>query len=172
MRTVHWFLAIALLFMSCPITQAQEFPKPGPEHEFLKKMEGKWDVTMKMAGSESKGAATYKMELGGLWLVSSFECDLFGTKFTGKGLDSYDANKKKYVSVWFDSMSTTPMIMEGTYDKEKKSFTLVGDGVGMDGKPVKNKSVSTMKDDDTIEFSMWMGDAKDPMFTITYKRNK
>jgi hypothetical protein len=69
-------------------------------------------------------------------------------------------------------MSTSPMVMEGTYDKAKKTLTMVGDGPGMDGKPVKHRTVSEMPDDDTINFSMYMGDAKDPMFTIVYKRKK
>ena len=45
-------------------------------------------------------------------------------------------------------------------------------GVGMDGKPAKWKSVSEMPDDDTVNMSMFVGDAKEPMFTITYKRKK
>ena len=112
------------------------------------------------------------MEVGGLWLSSDLQSDLFGQKFYGKGLDSYDAAKKKYVGVWVDSMTTSPLFMEGTYDKGKKTLTLEGDGPGMDGKSTKYKSVSQMPDDDTINFSMFMGDGKDPAFTIVYKRKK
>ncbi len=151
---------------------AQEPAKPGPEHEMLKKREGTWSTLMKAGGMEYKGAVTYKMELGGLWLVGSMDSDLGGQQFSGKSLDTYDARKKKYVGVWFDSMSTTPMTMEGTHDKDKKTVTLVGDGVGMDGKPAKWKSVSEMPDNDTVHMSMYVGDAKDPMFTVTYKRKK
>lgn len=32
--------------------------------------------------------------------------------------------------------------------------------------------VSEMKDDDTVLFSMYMGEGKEPMFTILYKRKK
>ena len=85
---------------------AQEPPKPGPEHKLLKSREGTWDITMKAGGMEHKGTVTYKMELGGLWLVGSLESDLGGEKFYGKSLDTYDAGKKKYVGVWADSMST------------------------------------------------------------------
>jgi hypothetical protein len=62
--------------------------------------------------------------------------------------------------------------MEGTYDKEKKTLTLVGDGVGPDGQAEKWKSVSRMKDDDTFIEKMHVGDAKEPMFTVTSKRKK
>jgi hypothetical protein len=157
--------------LSVPVV-AQEPPKPGPDHEVLKKMEGSWDTTLKAGGMENKGTMTYKMELGGLWLVGSLESDLGGQKFYGKGLDTYDAGKKKYVGYWFDSMSATPLALEGTYDKGKKTMTMVGEGPGPDGKLAKWKSVSTMPDDDTIDMSMYVGDAKEPMFTVTYKRKK
>jgi hypothetical protein len=45
---------------------AQEMPKPGPEHEILKKKEGTWLTTMKAGDMESKGTVTFKMELSGL----------------------------------------------------------------------------------------------------------
>jgi hypothetical protein len=138
----------------------------------LKKLEGTWDTTMKLMGQETKGTATYKMELGGLWLVSSFEGEFGGAKFTGKGLDTYDPGKKKYLGIWCDSMSTAPLVMEGTHDPARKTITMVGEAPGMDGKPTKYKSVSVMPDDNTINFSMYVGDGKDPAFTITYKRKK
>jgi hypothetical protein len=172
MKSMCYFAAIALAVVAAPAVRAQEFPKPGPEHEILKKQVGTWDATMKMEGMESKAVATYKMDLGGLWLASTFEGDLGGIKFSGRGMDSYDAAKKKYVGVWIDSMSTSPMVMEGTYDKEKKTLTMVGEGPGMDGKPMKYRAVSEMPNDDTINFSMYMGDAKQPAFTIVYKRKK
>jgi hypothetical protein len=173
MKPLRWLCAAALAaVVAAPAARAQEPAKPGPEHEVLKKLEGTWDTTMKMMGMESKGTVTYKMELGGLWLTSNFESDFGGQKFSGKGLDTYDAAKKKYIGIWADSWSTSPMVMEGTYDKEKKTLTMSGEGPGMDGKPTKYKSVSVMPDDDTINFSMYVGDGKDPAFTITYKRKK
>ena len=172
MKTVRWFCAIAAAMLVAPAAPAQEFPKPGPEHAVLKKMEGSWDLVMKAGGMESKGTMTYKMDLGGLWLVGNLESDLGGAKFQGKGLDSYDAGKKKYVSVWVDNMGTMPMLFEGTYDKQKKTLTMTTEGPGMDGKLTKWKSVTTMPDDNTINFKMYVGDAKEPMFTIDYKRKK
>jgi hypothetical protein len=172
MKSVRFLSVIAIAALTAPTGLGQEAPKPGPEFDILKKMVGDWDLTMKFGGGESKGKVTYKMVLNGLWLESSLESEIFGSKFYGKGLDSYDAKKKKYVSTWFDSMTTSPMMMEGTYDKAKKTLTLEGEGPGMDGKPTKHKSVSEMPDDDTINFSMWVGDGKEPMFTIVYKRKK
>jgi len=170
--TMRWFCAAALAVIASPAARAQEPPKPGPEHALLQKQVGTWDATMKMAGAESKATATYKMDLGGLWLVSTFEGEFGGAKFSGRGFDSYDAAKKKYVGVWIDSMSTLPMTMEGTYDAAKKTLTMVGSGPGMDGKPTTYKTVSQMPDDNTIHFSMYGGERKEPEFTILYKRKK
>jgi hypothetical protein len=147
--------------------------KPGPEHDALKRLEGTWEATIKAGGEESKATATYKMEMGGLWLVSTFKGSFGGMPFEGKGLDSYDAAKKKYVSVWVDSMMTTPMISEGTFDKEGKVLTMMGEGPGMDGKPTKLKMVSEFKDKDTMVFTMSAPakDGKDEVvMTINYKR--
>jgi hypothetical protein len=151
---------------------SQEPPKPGPEHKMLKQLEGNWDTTMKAGGMEFKGKITYKMELGGLWLAGAMESEMFGSKFHGKSMDSYSEAKKKYVSVWMDSMSTAPVIMEGTFDEKAKKMTMSGEGPGMDGKTTKYKSVSTMPDADTLEMTMYIGDGKDPTFIITYKRKK
>lgn len=172
MKVIRPGAALALVAALAAPASAQEFAKPGPEHERLKKMEGKWDLVMKAGGMESKGTATYKMELGGLWLVSDLDCDLGGLKFQGKGLDTYDPAKKVYRSVWVDSMAPGVMIMEGNYDKAGKALTMVGDGPTPDGKTGKWKSVSTMPDDDTLNFTMYVADAKEPMFTIVYKRRK
>ena len=172
MKTFHGLAAVALLMFAAPLASAQELPKPGPEHELLKKWVGNWDATMKMMGMESKGVATYKMELGGLWLTSTFDGEVAGMKFSGRGLDSYDAAKKKYVGIWVDSFSTSPMTLEGTYDKDKKTMTMSGEGPGEGGKPMKYKTVTELKDDDTVNFSMYMGDVKEPSFTIVYKRKK
>lgn len=170
LRFVCFAIVAGLLFAAA--SDAQEGPKPGPEHALLKKMEGAWDATMNFGGMESKGTSVYKMELGGLWLSSTFEGEFGGMKFSGKGLDGYDPVKKKFVGVWVDSMSTAPMLMEGTHDKEKNTTTMTGEGPGPDGKPTKYKAVNVMKDNNTMLFSMYMGDGKEPAFVITYKRRK
>src|SRR5436190_15316969 len=161
MRTCALIVAVVLAVPGW----AQEMPKPGPEHKLLKELEGTWTTLMKAGGMESKGTVTFKMELGGFWLTGTMESELFGAKFTGKSLDSYHPAKKKYVSIWVDSMSTAPVLMEGTYEKQTRTMTMTGEGPGMDGKPTKYKSVTTKSDADAMEMTMYIGDGKDPMFT-------
>ncbi len=170
--------AALLMFTAAAFAQEQPpTPKPGPEHEALKKLEGTWDAVMKMAEvpAPMKGVATYKMECDGMWLVSDFKMDDPAMKFQGKGLDGYDQNKKKYVGVWVDSMSTAPMTMEGTYDAATKTTTMAGEGPGMDGKLQKYKMTTRHTDDDHMAFEMFMvgADGKETSaFTIAYTRRK
>jgi hypothetical protein len=170
--TGHRVLVVACLalLVAAPVGLAQP-PKPGPEFDILKKLEGTWDAVIKFGGQESKGTMTYKLGPGGRWMVSEFQGDFGGEKFEGKGLDGYNPLKKKYVSVWIDSMSPSPLVTEGTYDADTKTVTMEGEGPGQDGKPVKHKTVSTWKDDDTIVFTVSQG-GDEAMLTITYKRRK
>ena len=148
-------------------------PQPGPELAHLKQMEGTWAATVKMGDMESQATATYRMECGGLWLVSNFKGSFGGQPFQGRGLESYDAAKKKYVSVWVDSMVTTPMILEGTYDDEKKAMIMTGEMPGPDGKMTKVKTVAEVKDPKTVVWTMYSiakEGQEQPMMTITYSR--
>ena len=137
----------------------------------MKRLVGTWD-----AESESgNGTMTYKMGLGGLWLVGDFEGEFGGLKFQGKGLDTYDSATKKYRSVWVDSFSTSPRIMEGHLDKDDKVMTLTGESPGNGDKPTKYKSITEIKDADTVNFSLIMEDKdgkEQPLVKITYKRKK
>jgi len=153
----------------------QSAPTPGPEHDALKKLEGTWNAKIKMGTNESPATATYKMECGGLWLTSDFRGEFDGQKFQGRGVDGYDPEKKKYVSVWVDSMSTRPMLLEGTYDKEKKTMTMTGEAPGPDGKLAKHKMMTHMPDDDHMTFTMFIIDAdgkENKIMTIEYTRKK
>lgn len=167
--------SLLLTFALVPVVAlGQAPPTPGPEHEHLKKLEGAWNAKIKMGDSESPATATYKMVCGGMWLMSDFQGSFGDQKFSGQGLDSYDPEKKKYVSVWVDSMSTRPMLLEGTHDKEKKTTTMTGEVPGMDGKMARHKMVTHMPDDDHMTFTMYIvADGKEEkMMTIEYTRKK
>lgn len=161
---------VALFFLGSS-GRAQEPPKPGKEHDRLKRLVGTWDAVTE----NGSGTMTYKMGLGGLWLIGDFEGEFGGMKFEGKGLDTYDSATKKYRSVWVDSFSTSPRTMEGNLDKDGKVLTLTGESRGPDDKPVKFRSTSEIKDADTMDFSMFMADENGKeqlMVKITYKRKK
>jgi hypothetical protein len=166
--------ACVAVALSAAAVQAQQ-PKPAPEMDKLKTMVGTWDALVKTDGGDSKSTAVYKVDLGGMWVSSDFTGEFGGMKFHGKGMDTYDPVKKKYVSVWMDSMSTSPMILEGTFDKDGKVLTMTGEGPGHDGKPAKFKSISSMKDKDSMTFTMFILDKdgkEQKMMTIDYTRKK
>jgi|DewCreStandDraft_4_1066084.scaffolds.fasta_scaffold00300_6 hypothetical protein len=175
------FFKFACYLLAAPVIAglgvlAQGPPAPGPEHEHLKRLEGEWVASFKgEGGEESKGTMSVKLECGGLWAVSDFRAEFAGQKFQGRGLDGYDPVKKKYVSVWVDSMNTIPLFFEGTMDAATKTLTLTGEGRGPDGKPMKFKSETHFPDNDHMKFTMFVigDDGKPmPMMTIEYTRKK
>jgi hypothetical protein len=168
-------LGVLGCLVGATLSFGQELPKPGPEHAKLKEYVGTWDAVMEMGGQKSKCTATYKSILGGMWLASDFEGDLGGIKFQGHGLDGYNLQKKKHVSVWVDSMSSAPLTMEGDYDDKTKLIVMTGESVGPDGKPQKFKATTEHKDKDHFTFKMHMiqpGGGEQLAFTIEYTRRK
>jgi len=172
-RLLTLTLAFGMLAAAARLTAQQPPIKPGPEHEKLKLAEGTWDVTFSAKGNEYKGKATFKIGLNGLWLLEHFTADFDGMPFEGRGATSYDPAKKKYVDVWIDSMSTRPMVSEGTYDDATKTITMNGNMPLPDGKEMKVTMTTVLKDADTKVFTM-NGAGPDgkqiEMFQITYKR--
>jgi hypothetical protein len=156
-------------------------PKPGPEHEHLKKAAGVWDATVEMSEAPgkppavSKGTETSAMIAGGLWLVTDFKSEMMGQPFEGHGVSGYDPAKKKYVGTWVDSWSSSVGVSEGSFDPATKKETSFMDMVDPAGKPTKMKMEVEWKDDDTRVFTMW-GPGPDgkpfPGLKITYKRRK
>src|SRR5262245_55426309 len=100
MKCVRWLVGPCVAGLLLVATaSAQEPPKPGPEHAKLKELVGTWDATFSMMGQESKATAIYRMGPGGLWLLSNFNGEIGGMKFSGHGVDGYDTAKKKYVAM-------------------------------------------------------------------------
>jgi hypothetical protein len=175
-------LLCAAFSAAAAMAWAQEgppMPKPGPEHELLKKDVGTWDATVEMmmpASPPSKGTETSVLGPGGLWLLSDFKSEMMGVPFQGHGVTGWDPAKKKYVGVWVDSMSTSVSLTETTYDPATKTASGMLDGPpGPDGQPMKMKAVTEYKDDDTRVFTMYVKgpDGKEvPTMRITYKRRK
>ena len=173
-RTLTVAAALGLFALAVPLTAQPPDVKPGPEHEIFKQWAGDWDATVKSMGSDHKGTQNTKVGLGGLWLLEHFKTDFGGMAFEGVGATSYDPAKKKYVNVWCDSMSTSPMVSEGTYDKAKKTLTLAGKMPTPDGKTMDVTMTTVDKDADTRDFTLKgtvEGKAVE-MLQITYKRRK
>lgn len=154
---------------------------PSKEHEWLKQFEGTWSFEGKffMEGpdkpaTESKGVQVDKVSVGGYWLIIDAQ-EEGGQKFHGHGMVGYDPAKKKYVSAWVDSVVPVLGTAEGTAGADGKSLTMTSSGMGMDGKPMKIREVSTIKDKDhkTHEMFITGEDGKEMKFgSLEYTRKK
>jgi hypothetical protein len=108
---------------------------PGEMHKVLAATAGKWDcdVTMWMgadsAGVKSKATSVSKVALNGLFVENEHSGDMMGMPFVGKGVTGYDNTKKKFVSSWYDNMSSGVLLMEGDYDPATKTLSFAGDCV-------------------------------------------
>ena len=169
---------IALL---ASLALVQDFTaKPGKEHEMLKKFEGEWDCVLKFAtepGKEptvSKGKESCKLIMGGLFLVTSVDAEMFGGKFYGHGILGYDLQKKKYTGSWVDSLNTAMYLIEGTLEgnvlTERMESTEPETGA-----PLKLRMVHELKDANNrvMRVFVTMPDGKEvETGSITYTRKK
>ena len=156
--------------------------QPGPQHELLKKLEGKWkaEVTMKMApdGPEQKsqGTDTSEMILADHYLKSEFAGEMMGHPFKGVSLMGHDNLKKKYVSLWIDEMTTGFMTSEGTADSSGKVLTFTGECPDpLSGGNKQFRHVFTIENDDKHTFDAYMPgpDGKEFLsMQIVYTREK
>lgn len=153
---------------------------PGDQHKVLKKMVGKWNVSMKswmdpkQPPMESKGTAEAKPILGDRFVQMSFNSTFMDKPFSGIATNGYDNVKKKYVGTWIDSMSTGIMRSEGTADA---NGNMTAEGVAADpmtGKESKMKIVGTWQGDDKLveEFFEKKGGKEQKTMEITYTRAK
>jgi hypothetical protein len=134
---------------------AQDLPKPGKEHKELAKAAGKWKLTVKEGFNAGQtGTSEFKVVCKGMWVASDFKMD--DGSFSGQGLDSYDVAKKKYVSVWVDSMGGPPLVFEGDWTEPGKTKVQTAKGVGPDGSPVEFRSVTKHPSDKAMNFELFM----------------
>jgi len=88
---------------------------------------GTWDADLKvtpapgMAPFESKGVATTRL-VGDRWLVVDIESD---GGFAGHGVYGWDAATGEYVSVWVNSMQSSPARGRGRWDAATGEYVSV-----------------------------------------------
>lgn len=140
-----------------------KYGTPGPEHQELAKMVGKWNAatTMWMAPdappTTSTGTAEMTSVMGGRWIRQDYKGDFMGTPFNGVGYIGYDRFKEQYVSTWMDDMSTMVMVSYGTASADGKVVTYesVCDDVFTGTKDKVYKHIARNIDDNTSIFEMY-----------------
>lgn len=178
LRSMMILMAFAFCGSANLVAQEMALPKPPPELDVYKSDLGAWDVEIKTwqspgEPSVTKGKETNRM-LGGFWLLTEFQGNMMGLDFEGRGIYSYDAQKKQYFGTWVDSLSSNKMEMTGKYDKEKQTMTYEGTAPGPDGKPAKHVLTTRYKADGnrTLTMHMKAGDSMMKIFEMSYTKAK
>jgi uncharacterized protein DUF1579 len=125
--------AAALFLRAAP--DEKEMPKPGKEHEWLRQLEGAWAGDMDMLVDPMNPAKPLEKPLrskmtesttllGGWWALAAVRGEIAGQIFEGRGQYGYDAEKKKYIGTWIDSMMPHLWEYEGSLDASGKVLTL------------------------------------------------
>jgi hypothetical protein len=155
-------------------------PKPGKQHEPLKKFEGTWDCVVKCwatpdgEATESKGTETNQLICNGLWLESEVQGEMAGSKFEGHALLGWDTGRSRYHSSWVCSMSTEVCLSDGAWDDKAQAMSWTMEGKDMTGKKARFRSTDTLKGD-TREMVCYQtgADGKEwKHMTIAYTRKK
>ena len=158
----------------------QKLATPSEGHKKLDSMVGIWHAksTMWMEPGKppmvSEGTSEHTWALGGRFLEQRLEATFMGMPFSGLSYTGYDNYKKKYVSVWMDTMGTSMLNMTGTFDAAGKVLTTTGK---MDdfttGKIMTLREKMTLVGKEEILLEMW-GPAADGkefrMMEVRYTR--
>ncbi len=139
---------------------------PGEPHKLFASLEGTWTTRTRSwmepdkPPMETTGTCEQKLLLDGRFLQQIYTGDMMGEKFTGINLIGYDNHAKKYVSAWIDSMSTSIYYFEGTARAGGKTITQESSYDDPVRGPTVWRSVTRIKDDNTLEYEMYLTDKK------------
>ena len=114
---------------------------PGEPHKQLANLAGSWTTKTKSwmepgkPPMESTGSAEMKTLLDGRFLQQEFTGEMMGQPFSGMGIEAYDNLRKKYVSVWIDTMGTGIFMMVGAFARSSRLAPAVAPTPGVSGSP-------------------------------------
>ena len=156
-------------------------PEPSPEHKVIAQSAGEWDakITMRMAPGAppmtSTGVETNEM-VGNFWLKSSVRLDFMGNEMEGAGILGFDTRTEKLFSVWTDSTSPVPAVMEGEADLKTGTLTFTGEMYDpMSDRDIAVRMTEERADENHRHMKMFMKDESGQEFVcmeIEYTRKK
>jgi hypothetical protein len=153
---------------------------PGEPHKLLAKLEGGWITTSRgweggKQVMESTGTCEQKLVLDGHYLQQFYTGDMMGAPFSGINLLGYNNYTKKYESIWIDSMSTAIYYFVGKGGPDGRTITQECSYDDPVKGPAVWRSVTRIKDDNTLEFEMFItpkGGKKEKMMEMTVSRKE
>jgi hypothetical protein len=159
----------------------QNVGTPGDPHKLLEKLEGSWTTSSRgwmepgKPPMESSGTCEQKMLLDGRYLQQVYTGDMMGHPYTGINLLGYNNHTKKYESVWVDTMSTGVFYFVGTASPDGRTITQHCKFDDPVKGPADWRTVTRMKNDNTIEFEMFLtlrGKKEEKMMEMTIARKE
>lgn len=105
------------------------YGSPGPEHTFLERMVGEWDLEMRvsMPGAQpTKGKATGSWLMEGRWLKMESNTVMMGMPLETFSIMGYDKFKMSYVATSVSTMDTAMNSSEGDLDPGGEVLLLYG----------------------------------------------
>src|SRR5437762_13128314 len=165
---------------------ANDASKPGPNHQLLGELAGKWNYTLKISRGpdkppiETKGIVNRQPIMAGRYYLADFNVEMLPgasgelerANFQGKEIEGYDNIKQRFVSVWIDNASTSVTVFEGTYDAPSRTFTYIAETEPQPGKKTKVREQIKLIDSDhyTLEWFEEHGGREIKTIEIAYSR--
>lgn len=159
-----------------------ELATPGPGHKRLDPFIGEWDAVSRVwtapdaPPQESKAKMNYFWLLDNRFLGQEYKGLSKEHPFEGLGCWGYDNAKKKYTSIWLDTLGTMIAIESGTCDETGTIFTMHGrHDDPLTGKPVKTRSITRIIDRKKHIFEMYREGVDGKMakvLEVTYTRRR
>src|SRR5213592_195791 len=159
----------------------KKLAKPGEPHKLFASLAGSWTTKTKewmepdKPPMESTGSAEMTMLLDGRFLQQEFTGDMMGQRYSGVGISAYDNLRKRYVTMWIDTMGTGIFTMEGTASADGKTITLKGQHAELGGGQMTHRAVWKIVDSNTQTFDMYgthEHGKEMKMMEITYTRKQ
>ncbi len=153
---------------------------PGEHHKLLAKLEGSWTTRTRgwlegKPAMESIGTCEQKLVLDGHYLQQTYTGDMMGAPYTGINLLGYNNHTRKYESIWIDSMNTAIYYFAGAESADGKTITQECSYDDPVKGPAVWRSVTRIKDDNTLEFEMFIapkGGKEEKMMEMTVSRKE
>lgn len=167
-----------------------ELGQPGKSHQLLAQLVGTWDYKVKFAAEPGAalaeaghgtavrtsimGGRYFVLHVNGKMLMPGADGKVQDTNFEGMSVDGYDNVKQKFVSSWIDSMGTSIVDSEGTYDPADKTFTYDFEMEMLPGMKTKARQVIKILDADhnQLDWYEMQGGKEIKTMEIDYARQK
>lgn len=112
------------------------FPQPSEHHQWLAKFTGKWTLNTEAKENPDESPKTCKglitaESLGSFWMVLEYNMNMTGAPMRGLQTLGYDADKRKHIGTWVDSMTGHMWRYTGEVDEAGKKLILNAEGPNM-----------------------------------------